>query len=97
MTMKHLQKYVAILDSIGGVPTPELITKIWLDARADLEERKRFFDWYDGTADPINDTPRDPDIIDNRIDIAFPARIVNTKVGYLFGHPLRVNLEGMVS
>jgi len=94
MTMKHLQKYVAILDSMDGVPTPELITKIWLDARADLEERKRYFDWYDGTADPINDTPRDPDIIDNRIDIAFPARIVNTKVGYLFGNPLRVNLEG---
>lgn len=92
--MKHLQKYVAILDNMGGVPDAQTITKIWLSAREDLEERKRFFDWYDGTADPINDAPKDPDIIDNRIDIAFPARIINTKVGYLFGNPLRVRLNG---
>lgn len=92
--MKHLQKYIAILDAMGGIPDTATITKIWLSAREDLEERKRFFDWYDGTADPINAMPKDPDIIDNRIDVSFPARIVNTKVGYLFGNPLQVDLEG---
>lgn len=97
MEMKVLQKYISLIDNNNGIPTPEIISGILLDGLPIATEALRRWRWYDGPGDPIFTRTEEQTIegaIDNRINSAFPARIVNTKVGYLFGNPQTVSLDG---
>lgn len=94
--MKRLQRYINLIDANGGIPTPSMISDIMTDGRPIVDEALRRWRWYDGHGDPIfaRKKDADKDVIDNRVNASFPARVVNTKVGYLFGNPQTVSLDG---
>lgn len=90
--------------------TPDLIAKIIEAHQEDHNRMKGLYQRYKADLDGPKIFNREPvvyenfetggnirrldDKVDNRLNNAFDADIVDTKVGYMFGHPIGYNLDG---
>ncbi|MFP7199696.1 phage portal protein [Lysinibacillus halotolerans] len=96
-----MNEYIAYIDENGM--NPKLLQQIIDETRIDRERRLQMYNRYKAQEDavpiltrkPIDfDTPtnstikRLDDKVNNRLNNAFDAEIVDTKIGYMFGNPI---------
>ncbi|UED81071.1 phage portal protein [Lysinibacillus sp. CD3-6] len=87
---------------------PQLITKVINEHKADKEKRILFYERYKASVEGVPILKREAvdydefetgaikridNKVNNRLNNAFDAEIVDTKVGYMFGHPIGYEIE----
>lgn len=102
----NVYKYLKLFREQGA--NPQLIQRAIEEHSADREKRKLFYERYKASVEGVPILRRQPveyedfetgaikridNKVNNRINNAFDAEIVDTKVGYMFGHPITYEVD----
>lgn len=102
----NIYKYLKLFREQGA--NPQLIQKAIEEHKSDRDKRKLFYERYKASIEGVPILRRQPveyedfetgtikridNKVNNRINNAFDAEIVDTKVGYMFGHPINYEVD----